>query len=514
MRAARLENIWHISLFFMALSSTLFAGLLSCGDMEGKEDNLYFAPDSMIDQSDLRQVYDLDIGESIRVHAGESSQITLQDIETQFDQVRGAVRSTSVLIDVNGEKIRLEAGSYNLPQTIGNLRIDCPVTRDYYINTDEDQWGLDKDARLRVWPLEGTLFGEQTLVYPVAGQRWMASRTQAGNEPTDDYLPFLTLIYYHCGVDLGGTDGVDRVVAATGGTIVSADGEILPGYGDTPAQLQYILFAKRTDVLYILDDRGWYYRYSHLHSIDPSISVGQRVEAGDVIGLLGNEGHSGGWAHLHFEILLKQPSGRWGAEPAFPYLWEGYVEREEPKIIALARPHRFAQAGDAVALDGSKSMSFDGEIVSYEWIFTDGDVAEGETVEHIYGHPGFYTEILKVTDNEGNVAYDFPIVQVVHADNQKLFYTYMHASNTPSKNIHVGDEVLFKVRTFGFGGGEEQWDFGDGSSLRTTQSGNGPLGDYVSLTHSYAAAGDYLVNISRINHRGEPANTRLWVQVF
>src|SRR5438045_3839401 len=72
--------------------------------------------------------------------------------------------------------------------------------------------------------------------------------------------PLVKKIYYHYGLDIGGAEGLVDVVAATDGLVVSAGTEVLPGYGDTPAKPRY-------DVVYVLDARGWYYRYSHLHTI-------------------------------------------------------------------------------------------------------------------------------------------------------------------------------------------------------------------------------------------------------
>ena len=57
------------------------------------------------------------------------------------------------------------------------------------------------------------------------------------------------------------------VIAATSGMVVSARTESLPGYEATPVRPRY-------DVVYVLDDRGWYYRYSHLFSIEDDIRPG------------------------------------------------------------------------------------------------------------------------------------------------------------------------------------------------------------------------------------------------
>jgi murein DD-endopeptidase MepM/ murein hydrolase activator NlpD len=79
------------------------------------------------------------------------------------------------------------------------------------------------------------------------------------------------------------------VVAATAGRVISSGKETLPGYDDSPVKLRY-------DVVYLLDDRGWYYRYSHLQIIDPAMRPGAQVTMGQKVGVLGKEGGSGGWS--------------------------------------------------------------------------------------------------------------------------------------------------------------------------------------------------------------------------
>jgi hypothetical protein len=80
--------------------------------------------------------------------------------------------------------------------------------------------------------------------------------------------------------------------------------------------------------------------------------MGSRVKMGQRIGVLGKEGASGGWSHLHFGITSRQPSGRWGTQEAYAFAWEAYVRENKPDLIAVARPHHFIRAGDTITLDG------------------------------------------------------------------------------------------------------------------------------------------------------------------
>lgn len=66
---------------------------------------------------------------------------------------------------------------------------------------------------------------------------------------------------------------------------------------------------------------------------------------GQKIGILGKEGASGGWSHLHFGIKSRQPSGKWGTQEAYAFAWQAYVKEQKPAVIAVARPHHFIRAG-------------------------------------------------------------------------------------------------------------------------------------------------------------------------
>src|SRR5262249_12751056 len=288
---------------------------------------------------------------------------------------------------------------------------DCPITKGCLKDSKKDTntWGLERDGRLRLWPADSPLLRPGTFVYGVK-QRWFASGTQMANEPVfvngDDTPSERGRIYYHFGLDIGGAEGMADVVAATDGLVVSSGKDVLPGYEKTPVQPNY-------ETVYVLDEQGWYYRYTHLKTIEAGIKPGSKVSSGQKLGLLGKEGSSGGWAHLHFDITSKQPSGQWGIVEGYGFLWEAYQSQYKPKILAVARPHHLAWTGQKVVLDGSRSWAASGKIAQYEWTFGDGTTATGPTAERAYKRPGTYSEFLKVRDADGRVAYDFAVVQVL-----------------------------------------------------------------------------------------------------
>jgi len=478
----------------------------------------------------IRTVIDLDIGEEKKIELSDGSLATVRLLEVACvrDEFLSAVRSATVEVWVNSETVTLNSGNYNLPVTVSGVRIDCPVTRDYYSNTMQDSWGLDKDARLRLWPAEGPLIHTDAFAYP-ARQLWFANDTQMSNEPV--YVngcenPEAGEIYYHSGLDIGGCEDLVEIVSACDGIVIQCGDSVLSGYENYPLEPRY-------ESVYVLGEYGWLYRYSHLKSIENRLKPGTKVKKGERIGTLGKEGNSGGWAHLHFEIEAIQPSGRWGTEEGYAYFWESYLKTYKPALIAVARPHLLAAAGDVLTLDGSKSRSFTGEIESYEWIFCDGGTAAGAVQQRTYDTPGEYSEVLKVTDSRGNVDYDFTPVIVIDRNNPLQPVPAIHAAYYPTFGIKPGDPVTFRVRSFNFDKGKETWDFGDGSPPAFAQSRVGYLWNhskylemgidiqanaldpqgYAETVHSFAKAGDYLVRVERSGDNGLRAVTHLHVHV-
>ena len=394
----------------------------------------------------------------------------------------------------------------------GGVQVDCPITRGYRTISTEDSWGLVKDARIRLWPGGSPWIEPTSFVYP-ARQRWFASMTQMANEPVyvdGGEKPGSPKIYYHNGLDIGGAEGLVEVVAATDGVVVSSGTVRLAGHEDSPVRPRY-------DVVYLLDDRGWYYRYSHMQTIDPAIVPGAAVRMGQKIGTLGKEGGSGGWSHLHFEITSRQPSGRWGTQEGYAFLWQAYLREHRPELLAVARPHHLARTGDPVTLDGSKSWSRSGPVERFEWTFGDGTTAIGPRVERTYARPGSYSEILKVTDRSGRVDYDFAIVQVLDRADPGVLPPTIHAAYSPTFGIKAGEPVTFKVRTFRTTDGHETWDFGDGTPAVIAHSdGNvdqhAPNG-YAVTTHRFEKPGHYLIRVERTDRRNFTATARLHVIV-
>lgn len=109
----------------------------------------------------------------------------------------------------------------------------------------------------------------------------------------------------HAGMDFNGETG-DPIYAATDGRVTYAEFNY-GGYGN-------LIMIMRKD--------GTQTRYAHLSKI--LVKVGERVDAGDLIGRMGNTGQSSG-SHLHFEVRVGpvptpvDPASLWtGSKPGIP----------------------------------------------------------------------------------------------------------------------------------------------------------------------------------------------------
>ncbi len=457
----------------------------------------------------LHRTVDLALGETaeVRLPDGKAAKVRLIELDEERDEVCGAIRRARVALEVNGERAILVSANYHLPVTVAGVQVDCPITKGYNADSRTDAWGLVKDARVRIWPAGSAWMPPGSFTYP-ARQRWFATMTQMANEPVyvdGGDVPGPRKVYYHYGLDIGGTEERVDVVSATDGTVVSSGKDAIEGYKETPIDPRY-------DVVYVRDARDWYCRYSHLKTID--VKLGDKVRMGQKIGLLGKEGGSGGWSHLHFDITSRQPSGKWGIQEGYAFLWEAYLREFKPAVLAVARPHHLVWAGSKVALDGSKSY---GRGLRHEWTFTDGTTAAGAAVERTYEKPGMYSEVLKITDAEGRVDFDFGIVQVIDKANPKPLPPSIHPNYAPTLGIKPGDPVTFKVRTFRTQEGEEKWDFGDGTPAVAVKSDGNvkPLAPdgYAQTVHRFDRPGLYVVRVERSNATGVKAIGHVKVRV-
>lgn len=114
----------------------------------------------------------------------------------------------------------------------------------------------------------------------------------------------------HCGVDLGGEQWGEPIVAVHDGVIDRVQRGPNDDHGGA-----YVRIAHRNATVYT--------QYFHLAAIPRWVTVGTPVKLGQVIGLLGDTGVKRSGAHLHFTISVK----------ASPERTERYIDPEP--LIAL-----------------------------------------------------------------------------------------------------------------------------------------------------------------------------------
>ena len=122
----------------------------------------------------------------------------------------------------------------------------------------------------------------------------------------------------HCGVDLDGPRG-QQVVAVAGGTLVRIERHELGLDGRSGR------FVK------VQHEDGTLTAYMHLDEVVEGLRVGDHVDAGQVVGLLGATACFSSPAHLHFSLEIPDRPNTWGditdthyADPA-PYLQRAMV---------------------------------------------------------------------------------------------------------------------------------------------------------------------------------------------
>jgi murein DD-endopeptidase MepM/ murein hydrolase activator NlpD len=140
---------------------------------------------------------------------------------------------------------------------------------------------------------------------------------EGGDIPTDlELLPGAPRDYrggIHEGIDFPAPTGTPVLAAATG-TVARVDTSFLDWnreqqdvalyealkLGYTPAAT---LDRIRGRQVWIDHGKGVVTRYAHLFAVQPLV-VGQRIEAGALIGQVGSSGYPQGGPHLHFEVRV------------------------------------------------------------------------------------------------------------------------------------------------------------------------------------------------------------------
>lgn len=124
----------------------------------------------------------------------------------------------------------------------------------------------------------------------------------------------------HYGIDIsgGGQVGVYNVIAVKDGTVYKVNSTCGDegGYGNKcGGELGNYVYIKHSD--------GSYSKYGHMASGSVTVSVGETVKQGQVIGKLGNSGSSTG-AHLHFQLEIGGLGSSFAVDPLTYFSTDNY----------------------------------------------------------------------------------------------------------------------------------------------------------------------------------------------
>jgi murein DD-endopeptidase MepM/ murein hydrolase activator NlpD len=140
-------------------------------------------------------------------------------------------------------------------------------------------------------PWAPTIYDHFYFTRPIAADEinWPSQNYRYGGEFFEDVI--------HTGVDIPAPEGTP-VLAAGPGKVVWAGYGVYRG-GNDPTDPYGLAVTIRHDFGY--QDQPLYTVYGHLNQVD--VAVGQHVETGDQLGLVGKTGRVTG-PHLHFEVRL------------------------------------------------------------------------------------------------------------------------------------------------------------------------------------------------------------------
>jgi PKD repeat protein len=167
------------------------------------------------------------------------------------------------------------------------------------------------------------------------------------------------------------------------------------------------------------------------------------------------------------------------------------------------------EVGQSITFDASNSRASD-QIVSYAWQLGDGLTANAVIINHTYQSAGTYNVILTVTDGSGLTDTTTHLIQIREAAPPD---TPEPEPEQPPTAIITEPEQVVAGQPATFDGSSSQpgsspivsytWDFGDLS----------PPAGGITLQHTYAAPGSYLVTLQVTDENGETNSARVRLRV-
>ena len=387
-------------------------------------------------------------------------------------RVNYAVR---VRLEVDGREIEMVARPHQFPVEAFGLRLYLDGTKEW-LGTD-DVFPVHIAKRIRLAFTEAGESWGPALRFPVGEYRWYSTsynNTWLGIVPQD-----ASTTYYHKGEDFGAVPDRLPVLASEAGQAMTE------GTGVQSVSADGTLF--------------W---MSHLNAHNVFVTTGERVEAGQVLGLTGNRGNTDDDPHVHYDI-----DRRSDMPGSYPYLVESYLRDYPDAGIPAAGGYQFMWAGDALPLDGRRSLARPGRTIArYRWILHDGTTVDGPTALLSASEAGFYSQELRVYFDDGREERGFTQVRVFEPGRSGQLPITGFLYQYPVRGIRPGDEMTIRHHQFLLECNARTIDFGDGSAVQTV------YGARPTISHVYAAPGLYTVTVHAIGTMPQVLKTSVLVE--
>ncbi len=459
-----------LAVFLLALS------IYNDASFAGTEDSF----NRLIKKYSDQEIVCLNIGEEYPFELKDKSEklIRLVSVKEYRDSVVKLVRWADVVIEVDGEILHLTCAPYTIPTEFNRIRVQADTTSAWH-------W-LPKRVQFSIWDANDPIVKTERFGFPLSDYALFSHGMQAYNEVVHlgwtDGCPEGVVFYHDYGIDFGGYESRQHIVSCTDGTVLQ-------------------LSTERKHIFVVIqDDDGFIWDYGHFDFIDPGVKKGARIQRGQTIGILGKTGPSGNFSHLHLGAYLSrsdlEADKRNRRLNLYPWIVATYAKQYRKTMYAVARPHLTASTGEKVEFDASRCLSFGPEIVSYQWMFPDGQTVHAAKAEAVFDKSGIYIATLWIKDERGNQDVDFCKVKVFTASSPEGNIPTIYMTRTPASDIVVGQPVFFRLWLQGTNDGLIEIDFGDGTMIR----------DYVSyseIQHSFTSPGIHVVT-ARSTIDGKP----------
>lgn len=372
---------------------------------------------------------------------------------------------------------------FQLPVVIDGLRIYVETTYQWATQGIAVVKNMTGDVRFSA--LDATEnWGPPDLLFPLKNYRW---RSCTYNNTWSALVPY-NLLYYHRGDDFGAIEDRLDVIAVVNGTITESP----------------VPTAQDSNTIEIQSSDGMRFRYAHINieTMNPHLTIGSQVQAGQFLGKTGSTWQSkhGADPHLHFGIWQADGS----SISSYPFLVDAYLRMYPDAILPVAGGYYFTTPGCPLRLDGSRSIPRpDRAIASSTWRLSNGTTAHGLQTTIRYDRPGCYAEELIVRSDDGQEDWDFAQVRVYNfeATPRQIGYGWLYHS--PVRGIKPGDSVRFQPRLVNVQP-PVTLDFGDGSP---------PQAIAAETSYAYAKPGIYIVTLTTSGPANDPVTLKMRVIV-